>query len=60
MPIDLRSPLHSSASMIADFLADNEPLVSGPCRPAANPEFYGTRSLFVMKTPTSQFPPHFL
>src|SRR5260370_41276565 len=32
MPIDLRSPLHSSASMIADFLADNEPLVGGPCR----------------------------
>src|SRR2546426_4110518 len=32
MPIDLRSPLHSSASMIADFLADHEPLVSGPSR----------------------------
>src|SRR5690348_16262310 len=32
MPIDLRSPLHSSTSMIADFLADNEPLVGGPCR----------------------------
>jgi hypothetical protein len=28
----VRSPLHSSASMIAAFLADHEPLVSGPCR----------------------------
>src|SRR5713226_2623465 len=32
MPIDLRSPLHFSTSMIADLLADHEPLVSGPGR----------------------------
>src|SRR6266480_2789280 len=32
MPIDLRSPLHSSTSMITDLLADHESLVREPGR----------------------------
>ena len=39
MPIDLRSPLPSSASLIATFLADNQSLVRGPCRNMSHPEF---------------------